>query len=107
MNERIWTRAPKEVLPVDKKVVQAELQEWNTEIASDSGFEELLPEVEPDNFFYIAVGKNVTGEVVGAYLFRRTPIDYELGAKQKEIDELFLRNKAKKIFGLIPQGNMV
>ena len=42
MKERLWERVSESVSPSDKKVIQVELQDWNTEIASDSGFENLV-----------------------------------------------------------------
>ena len=98
--ERTWTEAPQEKLPEDKKVTQVGLDYWSQEMAEGLGFPELVPEREPDVAFYVAAGMNSAGEIVGAKLLSKKPVDHEQEHWIWDKIERQLEVKAKKIFGL-------
>jgi len=108
MGERLWAMAPKEIRPEDKKITSADVEEWNHEISEASGFPDMVPEeFESDVFFYIGVGRNKNDDIVGAVPLSMAPVNYEEKSSVKERRELMLKVKAKKIFGLIPKGNLI
>jgi len=105
LKERAWTETPQEKLPVDQKITQVELEYWSNEMAEALGFPELVPEREPDVAFYVGVGMNSNWEMVGAKLLSKKPINQDQERWVRERLENQLREKAKKIFGLIDNGN--
>lgn len=104
--ERDWLEAREGFIPEDVKIVWASVDYWDRNLAEQFGFPELVPDVDGVSF-YVAVGMNSEGQVVGAKLLSDKPINHGSEHWVKERYELFLENRARKIFGLVPPENMV
>lgn len=101
-SERTWTEVAPVLSPVDKTVTNVGVDNWNQVLAESMGFPEIIPNKETDKSFYIAVGMNSHGDIVGAKLLSKNPVDMDSPAdpwfEERHLE--MLEAKSKRIFGL-------
>ncbi len=98
MKETCYSVPVPEMIPGNKVVVQAEVEDWNRLLAQAFGFPDLIPADAESRMYHIAVGKNSNGDIVGAKLLQETSKDFAI----REASLNFLSQRAQLIFGLRP-----
>jgi hypothetical protein len=101
MAKERYISVPEESLPKDGKITQFEMLFCNQDLAEAYDFPDIIPEgMEDDVCFYVALGMNEAGEVIGAKLLRKRPINFDLEHWLREREEKVMDEKAKKVFGI-------